>query len=70
VGLHELFDARVSVASFWGIAAAIVVSGAQSLIAARAGRPVPAGGTGMIDALIDGTRSTLGIVATCACAGI
>lgn len=70
VGLHELFDARVSVASFWGIAVAIVVSGAQSLIAMRAGRPAPDGGTGMIDALVDGTRSTLGIVATCACAGI
>jgi TRAP transporter 4TM/12TM fusion protein len=70
LGLHEWFDARVSVASFWGIGMAMVVSGLQSLAATRAGRPIPAGGTGMIEALIDGTRSTLGIVATCACAGI
>ncbi|CEJ14402.1 DctM-like transporters [bacterium YEK0313] len=69
-GLHELFDSRVSVASFWGIATAVAVSGLESLVAARAGRPAPQGGTGMIDALIDGTRSTLGIVATCACAGV
>jgi TRAP transporter 4TM/12TM fusion protein len=70
LGLHELFDGRASVASFWGIAAAVLVSGIESQLAIRAGRPVPDGGTGMIDALIDGTRSTLGIVAVCACAGI
>ncbi len=70
LGIQELFNDRISVATFWGIAAAVAVSGAQSLAAIRSGRPVPAGGTGMIDALLDGTRSTLGIVAVCACAGI
>jgi TRAP transporter 4TM/12TM fusion protein len=70
LGLQELFNDRVSVASFWGIAVAVAASGLESLMASRAGRPIPAGGTGMIDALLDGTRSTLGIVAVCACAGI
>jgi TRAP transporter 4TM/12TM fusion protein len=70
MGLQELFNDRASVATFWGIAAAVTASGLQSFAAKRAGRPVPAGGTGMIDALLDGTRSTLGIVAVCACAGI
>ena len=63
-------DGRLSVASFWGMASAVLVSGWQSLTAIRTGRTVPDGGTGMIDALIDGARSTLGIVAVCACAGI
>lgn len=70
LGLHELFDGRLSVSIFWGMVAACIVSGAQSFLASRAGRPVPQGGTGMVDALMDGTRSTLGIVATCACAGV
>ncbi|MBL8569669.1 MAG: TRAP transporter fused permease subunit [Phreatobacter sp.] len=70
LGMHELFDGRLSVASFWGIAAAVTASGAQSLLAAQAGRDLPAGGTAMIEALIDGTRSTLAIVAVCACAGV
>jgi TRAP transporter 4TM/12TM fusion protein len=70
LGLHELFDARMSVASFWGMTAAVIVSGVQSFLASRAGQAAPAGGTGMVDALMDGTRSTLGIVATCACAGV
>lgn len=70
LGMHELFDGRVSVSVFWGIAVAVLFSGAQTLLASRAGKEAPSGGIAMIEALIDGTRSTLGIVAVCACAGI
>jgi TRAP transporter 4TM/12TM fusion protein len=70
MGLHELFDGRISASIFWGMAAAIAVSGAQALAAARAGREPDRAATRMIEALVDGTRSTLGIVATCACAGL
>ncbi len=70
LGLQELFNDRVSVATFWGMSLAVLASGVESWLAARAGREIPAGGTGMIDALMDGTRSTLGIVAVCATAGI
>jgi TRAP transporter 4TM/12TM fusion protein len=70
LGLHELFDGRISVSAFWGIAAAMAYSGAQAFLAERAGRAAPDGATRMIEAITDGTRSTLGIVATCACAGL
>jgi TRAP transporter 4TM/12TM fusion protein len=70
LGLHELFDGRVSVGVFWGIAAATLASGAQWLRARRRGLEPAAETTRMIEALADGARSTLGIVATCACAGI
>ncbi|MEI8145009.1 MAG: TRAP transporter fused permease subunit, partial [Alphaproteobacteria bacterium] len=70
LGLHELFDARVSVAVFWGIAVSMLVSGLQALIAKQQGKAAPEGAMRFIEGLIDGTRSTLGIVATCACAGV
>jgi TRAP transporter 4TM/12TM fusion protein len=70
LGLHELFDGRLSVGMFWGMAAAIAFSGAQWLTATRAGRTPAEDTSRMIEALTDGARSTLGIVATCACAGI
>jgi TRAP-type uncharacterized transport system fused permease subunit len=70
MGLHELFDGRLSVGLFWGMAAAVAVSGLQWLLARRAGREIGDDATRMIGALTDGARSTLGIVATCACAGI
>lgn len=70
LGLHELFDARISVSAFWGIAAATAYSGWQALQARRGGAPVGPDATRMIEALTDGARSTLGIIATCACAGI
>jgi TRAP-type uncharacterized transport system fused permease subunit len=50
--------------------AATAFSGFQWWSATRAGRPVSADMTRMIEALTDGARSTLGIIATCACAGI
>jgi TRAP-type uncharacterized transport system fused permease subunit len=50
--------------------AAIAFSGAQALMARRGGKPVGEDATRMIEALTDGARSTLGIIATCACAGI
>jgi TRAP transporter 4TM/12TM fusion protein len=70
LGPDELFDGRISVAVFWGMVAATAVSGAQYVLAQRAGRPVSEDMTRMIEALTDGARSTLGIIATCACAGI
>ncbi len=70
LGLQELFDGRVSVGLFWGIVVATAVSGAQWWLARRAGRVPGEDATRMIQALTDGARSTLGIVATCACAGI
>ncbi len=69
-GLGALIDGRVSVAMFWGMMAAIAISGLQALRTRRAGQdPTPAS-RNMIDALTDGARSVLGIAATCACAGI
>lgn len=70
LGPDELFDGRISVSVFWGMVAAVAVSGGQWLIAQRAGRPVSEDMTRMIEALTDGARGTLGIIATCACAGI
>lgn len=70
LGPDELFDGRISVAVFWGMAAAIAFSGAQAMLARRGGKPVGEDATRMIEALTDGARSTLGIIATCACAGI
>jgi TRAP transporter 4TM/12TM fusion protein len=70
LGLHELFDGRLSVGVFWGMTVATLASGAQWLVARMAGREAHADTTRMIEALTDGARSTLGIVATCACAGV
>jgi TRAP transporter 4TM/12TM fusion protein len=70
LGLHEQFDGRLSVSVFWGMMASLAFSGAQALIARRAGAAHDPASTRMIEALIDGARSTLGIVATCACAGL
>jgi len=70
LGLHELFDGRVSVGMFWGMAAAVAFSGVQWLLAVRAGRTPAEDTSRMVEGLTDGARSTLGIVATCACAGL
>lgn len=70
VGAHELFDGRLSVSVFWAITGAVAFSGLQWLVATRAGKPVTEDMTRMIRALTDGARGTLGIIATCACAGI
>jgi TRAP transporter 4TM/12TM fusion protein len=70
LGLHELFDGRLSVAVFWGMTAAVAFSGVQAWRARRGGAAVGSDATRMIEALTDGARSTLGIIATCACAGI
>ncbi|TAD88498.1 MAG: TRAP transporter fused permease subunit [Alphaproteobacteria bacterium] len=70
VGLHDLIDDRASVAAFWGMSAATLVSGIQWWLANRAGRSIDPAATRMIEGLTDGARGTLGIVATCACAGI
>jgi TRAP transporter 4TM/12TM fusion protein len=70
LGLHELFDGRISVGLFWGMAAAVAYSGAQWLAAKRAGLTPAEDTSRMIEALTGGARSTLGIVATCACAGV
>ncbi len=70
LGLDELFDGRISVCVFWGMTASIIFSGLQAVLATRAGRETTADMTRLIEALTDGGRSTLGIIATCACAGI
>lgn len=70
MNLDELFDGRISASIFWGMVVAIVVSGAQALSAMRAGREPDPASTRMIEAIMDGTRGTLGIIATCACAGL
>ncbi|HEV2558108.1 MAG TPA: TRAP transporter fused permease subunit [Microvirga sp.] len=69
-GLGEWFDGRVSTAMFWGMMAATLVSGLDALLTRRAGREPDPAASRMVEALVDGTRSVLGIVATCACAGI
>jgi TRAP transporter 4TM/12TM fusion protein len=70
VGLNDFFDERISTCVFWGMVVATAVSGVQAFTAMRRGvEPEPAT-TRMIEALIDGARSTLGIIATCACAGL
>jgi TRAP transporter 4TM/12TM fusion protein len=70
LGLGEQFDGRISVSAFWGMVAAVAFSGWQALRAMRGGPAVGEDATRMIVALTDGARSTLGIIATCACAGI
>ena len=66
IGLDRLLDGRLSVAVFWGIAAAVVTSALS--------RPAPAGEPRAhlraADAMGHGARSVLGIAATCAAAGI
>jgi TRAP transporter 4TM/12TM fusion protein len=66
IGLSGFFDTRVSVAVFWGMAAAALTSG---LMGQRQGEE-PRAHLRMVDALGHGARSVLGIAATCACAGI
>jgi TRAP transporter 4TM/12TM fusion protein len=63
-------DTRLSAAVFWGIAAAIAVSGLEWLASTPATREASPDQTRMIEALGHGARSVLGIAATCACAGI
>ena len=65
-----LLDGRISVSVFWGITGAIAFSAVQALTAIRHGRDPPAEQTRMIEALSEGARATLGVVATCAAAGI
>jgi TRAP transporter 4TM/12TM fusion protein len=66
----QLLDARSSVAVFWGIAGATAFSAFQALTALRQDHSPPADQTRMIEALSEGARATLGVVATCATAGI
>lgn len=70
LGLINLFDGRISVCVFWGMAAAALASGLEAWLALRAGRTPDPAATRMIEALIDGSRSVLGIASICACAGI
>ncbi|MDX2263689.1 MAG: TRAP transporter fused permease subunit [Hyphomicrobiales bacterium] len=72
-GLQDFIDGRLSVAVFWGVMAAVAVSGAQYLRSRRPAAPAGAAPTeslGMTSAMTDGARSVLGIAATCACAGV
>lgn len=69
-GLGNLFDGRIPAALFWGMMAAVAVSGLQALRTRQAGDKPKPEQTRMIDGLMDGTRSVLGIAVTCACAGI
>lgn len=69
-GLGELFDGRVSVSLFWMMMMAILVSALQAGLALRRDAPPEPGALGMVGALHDGAVSTLGIIATCACAGL
>ena len=66
VGLGDLFDTRLSVAVFWGIAVATLTS---TLMRAPS-HEEPRAALRMADALGHGALSVLGIAATCACAGI
>jgi TRAP transporter 4TM/12TM fusion protein len=68
--LFAVDDVRLSVGVFLGMMIAVGVSGLQALVSTRTGRSVPEGATRMIEALTEGSRSVLGIAATCACAGI
>jgi TRAP transporter 4TM/12TM fusion protein len=70
LGLRNLFDARISVCVFWGMTAAILASAVEAVMAWRAGRTPDPAATRMIAALVDGSRSVLGIAAICACAGV
>ena len=69
LGLHHVIDTRVSVAVFWGIAAATIFSAFQSL-RYRAEPTRHEELLRMVEALGSGARSVLGVAATCACAGI
>ncbi len=66
MGIGALFDTRLSVAVFWGIAAATLASALMR----PAPEDEPRASLRMVDALGHGARSVLGIAATCACAGI
>ncbi len=74
--LGQLFDARISTAVFWGLAVAVLCSGlrwwmqARSHTAAQAKLRAQHHRPGMIESLVSGSRSVLGIAATCACAGL
>lgn len=70
IGLINLFDGRISVCVFWGMAAATLASGLEAWLALPTGRTPDPAATRMIEALIDGSRSVLGIASICACAGI
>ncbi|QEN88194.1 TRAP transporter fused permease subunit [Labrys sp. KNU-23] len=70
LGLINLFDGRISVCAFWGMAVAILASALEAWRALRTGRTPDPASTRMIEALIDGSRSVLGIASICACAGI
>lgn len=77
LGLQTWIDTRISVAMFWAMMAAILISGAQYYVSehrssganGKRRAPDPAA-RNMVDALMDGSRSVLGIAATCACAGL
>ena len=71
-GLGDLFDGRLPPSLFWGMAAATLWSAVTAWhqgTTADNGEEEPAGGR-MVAALTDGSRSVLGIVATCATAGV
>lgn len=70
LGLDGILDARLSVAAFWGIAVATLVSAFQALDARRRRAAPSEDSNRMVLALGHGARSVLGIAATCACAGI
>lgn len=65
-GLGSYLDTRISVAVFWGLAAATLVSALSRAASAKEQRAH----LRMVDALGHGARSVLGIAATCATAGI
>ncbi|MEN3973709.1 TRAP transporter fused permease subunit [Emcibacter sp. SYSU 3D8] len=69
-GVGNLFDGRISVSLFWMILAATLFSAFQGYRAWRRNVAATDGALGMASALHDGAVSTLGIVATCACAGL
>jgi TRAP transporter 4TM/12TM fusion protein len=61
---------RASAAVFIGMGAAMLYSAAMWIGARREGAVVGPGATAMVDALIEGAKSVVGVAATCACAGI
>ncbi len=69
-GLGGLFDGRLSVTAFWIMAVSVAWSGVEAFRAMRRGAEPAPDSTRMIVALTDGALSTLGILATCACAGL
>jgi len=66
LGAGLIFNARFSVAVFWGLAAAT----AASALLGKQSAEEPRAHLRMVDALGHGALSVLGIAATCACAGI